>query len=94
MCKFVNNTKHSRIDKCMKEYVIMINRVLLNIYETKACCCGHGKYPKTLIVGLKRGGHNCFELFTGKVIPRTRNFYVRDKQGYYFIPELKNENKI
>ena len=76
------------IDKCMRDYIKMINKTLSQIYETKSCCCGHGIYPKTVIVGLKKGGEQCFELFTGKIIPRKKRFYKKDKQGYYYIPEV------
>jgi len=78
----------SEIDECMKKYIPMINKILLSKYETKASCCGHGVYPKTVIIGLKKGGAQCFELITGKMIPRKTRFYKKDKKGYYYIPEV------
>ena len=89
MCKW-NKWGDTRIDPCMRDYIEMLNKILNRIYETKACCCGHGKYPKTIVVGLKGKKSLCFELISGKMIYRTRRFYKRDKQGYYYIPEVKN----
>lgn len=52
-----------------------------------ACCCGHNKYPKSVVIDAK---HGIYELFTGKFIPRKTRFYKRDKQGYFYIPEVVN----
>ena len=60
-------------------------------YKTLACCCGHGHdiYPMTVVVEkIIKGEKLNFELFTNTLIPRKRNFYKRDKDGYYFIPEV------
>lgn len=78
----------STIDKCMRDYIKMIHKILLTKYVTKSCCCGHGKYPRTVVIGLKKGESNCFELISGKMIYRTKRFYKKDKEGYYFIPEV------
>lgn len=61
--------------------------MLLNLHgiKTLACCCGHGKYPMTII--FKRGDFNT-EVFSGVTINRKKRFYKRDKQGYYYIPEV------
>lgn len=72
----------------------MVNAILSTKYETKACCCGHGKYPRTLIVGLKKGGDKCFEFFTGKLINRKRNFYKKDGDGYYYIQEVSKPRRL
>ncbi len=88
MCELNKKSGDTRIDPCMRVYVNMVNKVLKGIYETKACCCGHRKYPKTIIVGLKKGSDYCFELISGKMIYRRKKFYKKDKQGYYFIPEV------
>ncbi len=87
MCKW-NKWGDTRIDPCMRDCIKMINRILLPIYETKSCCCGHGIHSKTVVIGLKKGGEQCFELFTGKIIPRKKKFYKKDKQGVYYIPEV------
>lgn len=74
-----------RIDKCMKEFMISLNNLEI---KTVSCCCGHRKYPMTIIAKI---GDEFFELVSGKMIDRTRNFYKRDKEGFYFIPEVSNE---
>ncbi len=105
MCKFVNNTKHSRIDKCLKSLMNRLNLLFddLNKYKKSdfkiiACCCGHGKYPLTIMVSHtnkwttdQEKVYN--ELISGKQIYRKRNFYKKDKQGYYYIPEVKANKK-
>lgn len=89
MCKKVKYC-NSRIDKCMRNIIGFINRN--TNYSTYACCCGHGKYPMTIIVGMDIDDNKIrIELISNKLIPRTRNFYKRDKQGYYYIPEVSNE---
>jgi len=102
MCKFANNTKHSRIDHCMRTFVILLSHYLEK-HDVKviACCCGHGVYPMTILIKGKPyepiGIKNPFkkvekeiiqDLFSGKIIPRKRNFYKRDKKGIYYIPEV------
>ena len=89
MCKKTNyhNTGNTRIDKCMKQCIGTLNAFSSDqIMKPVASCCGHGKYSMTII--LKNTQGTCWELFTGKIIPRTRNFYKRDEQGYYYIPEV------
>ena len=54
-------------------------------YKTLGCCCGHGKYERSIIIEVD-GLH--IEYFSQKIIPRLRRFYVRDSAGVYFIPEL------
>ena len=78
----------STIDKCMKTFIDNLNSCDI---RTKACCCGHGKYPMTIVV---ESLHSNFDLVSGVYIPRKRKFYKKDKQGYYYIPEvLKEERK-
>lgn len=82
MCK---KTKYKscnvRIDKCMVEYVKIKQKSGL---KTLASCCGHDKYPVTLVI---QGKTRIYEYISGKTIPRKKRFYKRDKEGYYFIPE-------
>ena len=83
MCKFNPKNEGRRIDPCMR---ILIKN--LNIYTTlniKACCCGHGKYPMTLLI---KFDEEMIDLISGKIIPRKKKFYKKDKQGYYYIPEV------
>jgi hypothetical protein len=91
MCKVkkYKNTSNTRIDDCIKKFVEYLTAYLP--HEVVACCCGHGKYPMSLIVEIynKKSGERTFlEVFSNKIIPRTKNFYKRDKEGYYYIPEL------
>ena len=87
MCNTRNSkriTLHNRkfrIDGCMRDKIMAINTQI----PTLACCCGHGRYPETIIVnvlGVIR------ELHSGVEIPRTRNFYKTDFDGYYYLPEV------
>lgn len=85
MCKFVNNTKRSRIDRCMKNLIEFIDDHS-NVIEVVACCCGHFKYPITIIIKAENG--KFYDLMSSKTIPRTRRFYKKDKEGYYYVPEV------
>ena len=59
--------------------------------KTLASCCGHGKYPKTIVI--ERNGQN-IEYFSGIVIPRKRRFYRKDSEGIYYIPEVSDETPL
>jgi len=89
MCKLNLHNCGGRIDPCMKEFINSLG--ILGI-ETLACCCGHGKYKMSVVVT------DCinqpFDLISGKEIPRKKRFYKKDKQGYYYIPEVLNEKEI
>ena len=93
MCKVTNyNIPNPRIDKCMQEAIRTLTVIFKNInFEIVACCCGHKKYPMTIVYKIPIKEFHPIELFSGKVIPRKRNFYKRDKEGYYYIPEVSNE---
>ena len=85
MCKKTNyKTPNTRLDKCMRPII----QWLKNKHIPVACCCGHGKYPITIVVKEGRNGKIVYvEIFSQIIIPRTKRFYKRDKQGYYYIPE-------
>jgi hypothetical protein len=85
MCKKTKGL-HNRIDKCIKPLIRRLNTMDINTY---ACCCGHGKYPMTIICKTEKG--NFYEFTTLTWILRKRKFYVKDKQGYYFIPECQRK---
>lgn len=70
-----------RIDKCIENLMNYIDRD----YEVLASCCGHGRYPMTIVVKFKK---NIFDIISQENIPRKRKFYKRDSQGYYYIPEV------
>jgi hypothetical protein len=91
MCLFNKKNQGRYMDKCMVRLISMLNSMFSNDFKTISCCCGHGKYPKTIII--KNSTGNVFELFSNKPIIRTRRFYKRDKKGYYYIPEVINNAK-
>lgn len=53
---------------------------------TCACCCGHKKYHRTVVT--KVDDKN-IEYYTKILIPRTKRFYKRDKEGVFYIPEVE-----
>ncbi len=90
MCKFNPKNDSRRIDPCIE------NLIELMIHSCKgikpiASCCGHGKYPMTIVV---TNGKINWELLSNEIIPRTKRFYKKDKQGYYYIPEVMKNNGI
>lgn len=91
MCKKLKGI-YNRIDKCMRDYIKFL--VKMNLIP-RACCCGHGKYPRSVIIERTNvmGEVTNYELLSGKIIPRKRNFYKKDEWGYYFIPETLKEVK-
>ena len=81
------------VDSCLCKLLEFINSTKLsshNEIRTLGSCCGHGIYTMTIVVKDRYSPHP-YELLSGKDIPRTRNFYKRDKQGYYYIPEVNKE---
>ena len=83
MCKKTKGL-HNRIDKCIKPLIKFLKEEEWNVI---ASCCGHGKYPITIVIRNELNGC-AYELLSDIQIPRTRNFYKKDKQGYYYIPEV------
>lgn len=73
-----------RLDPCLRETIKSLNDDYGIL--TLASCCGHGHYPQTIVAKTSYG--KIYELRTGVEIPRTRNFYRKDAQGFYFIPEV------
>jgi len=71
-----------RVDGCMQEFIVSLNECGV---ETLGCCCGHGRYPMSVVV---RNGNDIFDIFSGMNIPRTRRFYITDDEGYYYLPEV------
>ena len=91
MCKLNRKNDSRRIDPCIKNLIKNLKLALNGDYELLASCCGHGKYPMTLIVGVGISGRMRWDLVSGKYISRKKRFYKKDKQGYYYIPEVINE---
>jgi len=83
MCKW-NKWGDTRIDPCMRNIIKVLN---FHGIKTFACCCGHKKYSPTIVC---EWGEYILEIFSNKYIPRKKKFYKRDKQGYYYIPEVIN----
>ena len=79
------------IDKCMRPLISWLNKK----HCTVACCCGHKRYSMTIVVkegiDMPVGQKNKIvyrEILSQKIIPRKRRFYIKDKEGYYYIPEV------
>ena len=77
--------KIARIDECMHNLIYFINTSVA--LRTLACCCGHNRYPMTVVVQNMVTGE-IYEFMTGEEINRDKLFYKKDKQGYYYIPEV------
>ena len=71
-----------RIDKCLRGKIEFFNREGV---KTFASCCGHGKYPQTIVCYTST--HGFYDVVSGELIPRRKRFYKKDKKGFYFIPE-------
>ena len=88
------------VDDCIAHRLIKLqqrldaeNPATLHL-KVVSSCCGHSIYPKTAVIKNESNmGKVFFEYYSDKPIPRIRRFYRRDKQGYYYIPEVCNENK-
>ena len=82
----------STIDKCMRNAIETLTIIFTHCgFKILACCCGHRKYPMTIVYNIPAIG--TFELFSGKLITRKSKFYKRDKEGYYYIPETLEDQK-
>ena len=75
----------STIDKCMVECIDTLKAMSNNRIRVVSCCCGHFRYPKTIVMENSEGTH--WELLTGIMIPRKKKFYKKDKNGFYYIKE-------
>jgi len=76
----------SEIDECMKNLVKALNREGLKTY---ASCCGHERYPMTIIMKDEIG--MAYDFISGRVlVGRKKKFYKKDKEGYYYIPETQS----
>ena len=76
--------KTIRLDSCMRNLIKHINEYMP--CKTLGCCCGHNVYPMTIVVQENNGLR--FELLSNILIPRTRRFYKKDDEGFYYIPEV------
>ena len=67
----------------------------MGLYQTLSSCCGHGKYPETIVVMEKKTKlvkeyHT--QVFLSKGKRKGNRYYKKDAEGHYFIPELKSIN--
>lgn len=88
MCekKTYHKTSNTQIDKCIRDFIYYLNMYLR--ITPIASCCGHSKYIMSVVCQVNKT--LIIDLISGAIIPRTRRFYKRDKQGYYYIPEAIN----
>ena len=90
MCK-LNKHGKTRIDPCMRSLCRFIDDSTR--YKVLMCCCGHGKYPMSIIV--KDINYNSqFDIISEVMLNDKKRFYKRDKQGYYYIPEVIKRKSI
>lgn len=97
MCK-LNKYGITRIDPCMRNIVHFIDSKLERGEKILMCCCGHGKYSPSIVVQVRnKSGYGYFytefELFSGYTFEKKKRYYKRDKQGYYYIPEVVEYEK-
>ena len=78
MCKKGNPRK---VDKCIE---LLVRHLRLEGVNLVASCCGHGKYPMTLLV---KSVGSVYDMVSGKVIRRKSKFYVKDERGVFYVPE-------
>ena len=90
MCDINTKSGLKRIDPCMRQAIKNLKE--LNV-RTLACCCGHGKYPMTIVVDIGILKPLPLEIFSNLMIERKKKFYKRDKDGYYYIPETVGEGR-
>ena len=74
-----------RLDSCLKHIIKTLNETNKTHYETLASCCGHGRYPMTIVI---QDTWHTWELFSGIELKRKKRFYVKDSEGFYYIPEV------
>jgi hypothetical protein len=82
MCDWIASGEN-RIDPCLRETIKNLQKEGI---VTLSSCCGHGKFPKTIVVRTVDG--RTVEYFSGVEIPRKKRFYFRDCEGRLFIPEV------
>lgn len=83
------------IDPCISKEVEELQRQGLN---TILSCCGHGKYPKTIVV--RNGDDSVVEIISNthlkpynpKFDKRHNPYYKKDSEGYYYIPKVEENS--
>ena len=77
--------KSISVDRCIALWVRGLNVDPTTI--TLGSCCGHGRYPTTIVVTGTEAGARHYDIVSGRNVPRRRKFYKLDDDGYYYIPE-------
>ena len=103
MCeKIITHGSAREIDPCLEEELKKLENTFPRFkekFKMIMSCCGHYKYSKTLILQ-NRGSKVHFEWFSGIRLSGTKRsdtrapFYRRDKEGYYYIPEINEQKGI
>lgn len=102
MCEW-NKYGDTRIDPCVRKFVEWLN----NKHKTILSCCGHGRYPMTIIIkeGCEINGIRKItfkEIISGKILrikksaldKDPKKFYKKDGDGYYYIPEISKPKRL
>jgi len=74
--------KKFRVDGCIRQMIYQLN---IRGFDTVGSCAGHLRYPPSVVY--KTMTNEYYELFSGVRIMRTKRFYIKDKDGFYYIPE-------
>jgi len=80
----LHNKKKFRCDGVIRQMLYVLN---LYGIKTVGSCCGHGRYPLSIVYKASPAVNEYYELMSGQRIMRTRNFYKKDKDGFFYIPE-------
>jgi len=81
--------ENPRIDTCLRKIVDEINNG--EKFHTVASCCGHGKYPATIVIRDING--YIYEYYSRQLLDKAKKhrYYRKDKQGYYYISQIMKE---
>jgi hypothetical protein len=93
MCELNKKSGLKRIDPCIKGFIERLDSILPSYLKIVACCCGHEKYKMSIVIKQKWNTfpNSFYDLVSGVSIPRIKRFYKKDKEGYYYIPEVVKE---
>jgi len=80
--------RNPRVDACLGDTLDAIRKAG---FIPVASCCGHDRYPKTVVV--KRPDGQVMEYFSKVLLRRKKRnrYYTRDVKGYYYIAECAEE---
>lgn len=92
-------TPRRDVDPEIEEIVNFINEN--SEVRTLASCCGHGKYPPSIVL-LYKSDNVVLEWYSQTKLSRfyknghvRKRWYKRDVEGYYYIPEvIQNANLV